>query len=304
MRITIIINSPDAGEVDVIRTAVTRMRESGHEVHPHLTFEAGDAERMAVAAVEMGSELVIAAGGDGTVSEVGNGIHAALLGSGSTERPRLAIVPLGTGNDLASAVEVPMDVEQSLALAVGGGAIELDVLTVDGRCFLNASTGGIGAEATEEAAPRVKRALGVLAYAITGVKKFVELRPSRARFTAGETLHDGGFILFAVGNSDRTGGGNLLTPRARLSDGLLDVCIVKEMSRVEFARLLPELRAGRHIDHPEVLYRQVEELVVEAEEEISVNADGEPLEGCRRLVYRVSPQRLLLVAGGERAGRD
>lgn len=296
MRVAIIVNSSDPTEVERLRAEVERMRQEGHEVRPGVTFEAGDAARMAREAVEGGMDVVIAAGGDGTVNEVGNGMHEALA-AGRGGRPRLAIVPLGTGNDLASSIGVPAEIPEAMALAVSGVAREMDVGTVGGRCFLNASAGGIGAEATEEAPARVKRALGVLAYAITGARKFVELRPSRARFTAGGVLHDGPFLLFAVGNSDRTGGGNLLTPRARLDDGLLDVCVVKEMTRMEFARLLPELRAGRHLEHPAVLYRQVTRLVVEAEEELSVNVDGEPLEGCRRLEYGISPHRLLLTRG-------
>lgn len=282
--------------MEQLRAEVERLRAAGHEVRPQITFEGGDAERMAREAVKWGADVVVAAGGDGTVSEVGNGIHGARA-DGAEGRPRLAIVPLGTGNDLASSIGVPHEIAGAMALAVSGEGREMDVGTVGGRCFLNASTGGIGAEATEEAPARVKRALGVIAYAITGARKFVDLRPSRARFTAGGVLHDGPFLLFAVGNSDRTGGGNLLTPRARLDDGLLDLCLVKEMTRMDFARLLPELRAGRHLDHPAVLYRQVSHLVVEAEEELSVNADGEPLEGCRRIEYALSPRKLLLTRG-------
>lgn len=296
VRIAIIVNASDPSEVEQLRVEVERLRAGGHEVRPRLTFEGGDAEQMAGDAVEWGADVVVAAGGDGTVNEVGNGMHAAVH-HGAGERPRLAIVPLGTGNDLASSIGVPAGIPDAMALAVSGRGREMDVGTVGGRCFLNASTGGIGAEATEEAPARVKRALGILAYAITGAKKFAALRPSRARFTAGGVLHDGPFLLFAVGNSDRTGGGNLLTPRARLDDGLLDVCVVKEMTRMEFARLLPELRTGRHLDHPAVLYRQVTELLVEAEEELSVNADGEPLGGCRRIEYALSPRKLLLTRG-------
>lgn len=296
MRIEIVMNAPAGGELEALRAEVERLRAGGHEVRPRLTFEAGDAERMAREAIVWGAEVVIAAGGDGTVSEVGNGIHAAGDSREGAGLPRLGIVPLGTGNDLASALGVPESIEEAVALAISGRVREIDVGTVGERCFLNASTGGIGAEATEEAPAEAKRTLGVLAYAITGARKFVEMRASTARFTSGAVLYEGEFLLYAVGNSDRMGGGNRLTPRADLSDGLLDVCIVTGMSRVEFARLLPDLRAGRHLEDASILYRQVAELVVESEMDLSVNADGEPLNGCRRLEYGVSPRRLLVAA--------
>lgn len=290
------MNAPEGGDLEALRGEVERLRASGHEVRPRLTFEGGDAVRMAREAVEWGADVVIAAGGDGTVSEVANGIHGGPA-RGGVGLPRLGIVPLGTGNDLAAALGIPESIEEAVALAVSGRSRAIDVAMVGERCFLNASTGGIGAEATEEAPAEAKRTLGVIAYAITGVRKFVELRSSRARFTAGSVLYEGEFLLYAVGNSDRTGGGNRLTPRADMGDGLLDVCIVTGMSRVELARLLPDLRAGRHLEDRSVLYRQVPELVVESEEDLSVNADGEPLDGCRRLEYRISPRRLEVAAG-------
>lgn len=296
VRIEIVMNAPAGGELEALRAEVERLRERGHEVRPRLTFEGGDAERMAREAVAWGADVVIAAGGDGTVSEVANGIHGGGAPSDVGGLPRLGIVPLGTGNDLAAALGVPESIEEAVALAISGRSRKIDVGVVGGRCFLNASTGGIGAEATEEAPAEAKRTLGVLAYAITGARKFVELRASRARFTSGAVLYEGEFLLYAVGNSDRMGGGNRLTPRASLTDGLLDVCIVTGMSRVELARLLPDLRAGRHLEDESVLYRQVAELLVESAEELSVNADGEPLNGCRRLDYGISPRRLVVAA--------
>ncbi|MBV9774346.1 MAG: lipid kinase YegS, partial [Gemmatimonadetes bacterium] len=171
----------------------------------------------------------------------------------------------------------------------------IDVALVNGTPFLNVSTGGLGAEATEEAPVEVKRLLGPLAYFVTGVKKFVALNPSHARFTdgGGSSLYDGPFLIFAVGNCRRTGGGNRLTPRADPGDGLLDVCVVGEMPRRDLLTLLPDLRAGRHLEHPAVVYRQVRELRVESEEELSVNVDGEPIGG-RILSYTLSPHRIEL----------
>lgn len=296
MRIALIIHPTSADAVAALQEGASTLRGAGHQIWPRLTFERRDARRFARDAAEAGFDLVVAAGGDGTVHEVVNGLQDFLHDSAGTHRgpaPRLGIVPLGTGNDFAGARGIPPDPRDALAGAVVGTARRAEVGVVNGVNFLNVSTGGIGAEATEETPEAAKRMLGSLAYLITGVRKFAALNASAARFSADETIFDGRFLLFAVGNSGRTGGGNWLTPRAELDDGVLDICIVREVSRVEFLNLLPLLRAGGHLDHPAVVYRQLPFLRVEAEEELSVNADGEPLRG-RRFEYALSPYPLWL----------
>lgn len=294
MRISFVIHSSDDDALDALRRSAAQLREKGHDVEARITFEAGDSGRFARQAADGSVDLVLAAGGDGTLNEVANGLLSA--GSERKDLPKLGIVPLGTANDLAGWLGIPTDIEEAVATAVASAGFTADVLAVNDRHFLNVSSGGLGAEATEDAPPRAKRALGALAYVVTGVRKFAALTPSAARFTSGSDLvFEGDFLLFAVGNGRRTGGGNWITPRASITDGLLDVCIVPEMTHADFIRVLPDLRAGRHLEHERVVYRQVADLLVEPEGEVSVNADGEPLDA-RRFAYRVLPRALTLAA--------
>lgn len=295
MRIVLIVKP---SSVDDVRAGVIKLRGAGHEVHPRVTFEQGDAARFARHAADAGVELVVAAGGDGTVNEVVNGLVTGGV-PGAASAPRLAILPLGTANDLAAGLGIPAgDPEAALAVAVAGVPFPVDVPTVNGRCFLNVSTGGFGAEATEDSSTTLKSVLGPVAYVVTGVRKFVRLEPSRARFTAGgETLHDGEFLVFAVGNARRTGGGIHLTAHAEMDDRLLDVCIIEHMGHLEFARIAPQIRAGRHVDHPRVTYRKVPALAIESADELSVNADGEPM-SARRFTYAFAPGRLTVMVPG------
>lgn len=312
MQIALIINPPSPEAVESLREGVERLRAAGHTVHPRVTFEGGDAHRFAWKSAEFGADLVVAAGGDGTINEVVNGLYDwidDLDGRGEASLPRLGIVPLGTGNDLAGGFGIHAgDPQGALLDAVRGEPYGVDVGRVNGRYFLNVSTGGVGAEATDDASVELKRMLGPVAYLVTGVRKFVQLKSSRARFTSGgRTVFEGGFLLFAVGNGWRTGGGNWVTSEADPADRLLDLCIVGEMSHVDVVRIAPQIRAGRHVNHPKVTYLKVPELVVESEEEMTVNADGEPLTA-RRFAYDLGAYRLTLMVpkvpdGTEAPGR-
>jgi diacylglycerol kinase (ATP) len=306
LRIALIIRPREGqSELAEVKGWVAELRELGHEVWPRLTFEAGDGAREAAALAAAGADLVVAAGGDGTVNEVVNGLMAAARESGWSGR--LGVVPLGTGNDFAWGLGLPEDARAALDVAVSGVAREVDVASVNGRSFVNVSTGGFGATASEEAAEDAKRLLGPWAYLVTGARMFVDLTESFARFTMpGGVAYEGEILLYAVGNGKRTGGGNLVTPRAELDDGELDVLIVPGMPRLEFLALLPDLRSGDHLDHASIRYYRTPRVLVESETTLSVNADGEPVRG-DRFEYEVAARTLAVMTprpdGDAPAGR-
>jgi diacylglycerol kinase (ATP) len=302
LRIGLIIR-PREGvtETEELRGWVAELRAQSHEVWPRLTFEAGDGQREARALACAGAELVVAAGGDGTINEVVNGLVEA-LDSGWTGR--LGVIPLGTGNDFAGGLGLPEEAGAALEVAVSGAPRAVDVASVNGRHFVNVSTGGFGVTSSEGVAEDAKRLLGPWAYLVTGVRMFVDLTASWARFTMPDgAAYEGEVLLYAVGNGKRTGGGNRVTPRALLDDGQLDVLIVPAMPRIDFLALLPDLRSGNHLDRSSVRYFRTPSLVVESEVTLSVNADGEPVPG-DRFEYGVAPRKLVVMvprpgAGGE-----
>lgn len=276
----------EAERMEELSAAVERLRRERHVVDVRTTAGEGDGRRFARAAAYAGADVVVAAGGDGTLNEIVNGLGPA------PHRPRLGVVPIGTANDFASGLGLPEEIGPALDAAARGRSRRVDLARVNERYFLNVSTGGFGAQATEGAPAETKRLLGAWAYVVTGAKQFSDLRPVAGRFTIDdEVLFDGRFMLFAVGNARQTGGGSMLTPRAELDDGTLDVLIVKEMPRVDFLALLPDLRAGTQLESPDVVYTRVERLLLETDDEVSVNADGEPLRGCR-FEYALDPRPL------------
>jgi diacylglycerol kinase (ATP) len=271
-----------------LRAAVERARKQGHAIDPKVTWEPADAVSFARESAARGVDAVVAVGGDGTVNEVVNGLDGSDV--------PLGIVPLGTANDFARQAGIPSDPALALDLIVAREAVRVDTAQVNGRRYLNVSTGGIGAEATADTPAEAKEALGFIAYAITGVRKLVELTPRRAYFAGPGFEYRGDFLLFAVGNGRATGAGTVLTPRASVTDGRLDLCIVEGMPRADFARLALKLKRGDHVGEAGVHYAQLPEVLVQAQDSMSVNADGEPSDA-HRLEYRARPGDLRIHVG-------
>ena len=261
-----------------LRHLVDWVREKGHKVRVRVTWEKGDGEMLAREAAGAGVDAVVAVGGDGTVNEVINGLDGSDVPFG--------IVPIGTANDFAKQVGIPLDPDHAMDVILQREPIRIDTASLNGRRFINVSSGGVGAEATAETPSEAKEMLGMLAYAITGVRKLVDLTPHRATFRADGFELTTEFLLFAVGNGRTTGGGTMIVPRASVIDHLLDVCIVEAMPRTDFAKLVLRIRNGDHVGNEGVHYLQTRSLDVTAGESIHVNVDGEPSDA-RRLEYRV-----------------
>ncbi|MGZ8377372.1 MAG: diacylglycerol/lipid kinase family protein [Gemmatirosa sp.] len=279
----LVIHGARADDPDV-RAAAEWARALGHRIRAQVTWEPGDARRFAALAAKRGTDAVLAVGGDGTVNEVVNG----LLG---TDVP-LGILPVGTANDFARQTGIPVDARAALELIVERPAVAVDLGSLNGRAFLNVSSAGLGAETTAETGAVAKGMLGPLAYAITGVRKLAgEMEPRRARFRGPDFDREVEFLHFAVGNARATGAGTVITPLARLDDGLLDLCVVEPMAFGAFAGLLLELRRGEHLERDGVLYAQLPWVEVESETPLTVNLDGEP-QALTRLEYRVLPKAL------------
>ena len=266
---SLIIHGARAEREDV-RHLIDWVRAKGHVVEAHVTLEAGDATAMAGAAARAGTDVVIAVGGDGTVNEVINGLDGF-------DTP-LGIIPLGTANDFATQAGIPIDADHAMDVILHRKPVRIDTASLNGRRFLNASTGGVGAEATAETPAEAKESLGPVAYAITGVRKFAEFEPYRASFRGRDFSFDGEFLMFAVGLTRASGGGTLVTPNASVTDGLLDVCVVESMGRADFARLVLKIKRGEHLGEEGVHYAQLPSVRIESDRSLSVNVDGESME--------------------------
>ena len=268
-RVHLIVNGKVA-ENDALRAAVAWQRALRHRIDVRVTWEKGDAQRFVSEAVDV--DLVIAAGGDGTLNEVVHG----LMELSEEVRPALGIVPLGTANDFATGCGIPRDPAKALTLCMKGKAVPIDAGRANDRWFVNAASSGFGAEITATTSPELKRLLGPAAYTVMGAILALNLHHYRGKLILpNREIADSGPVAI-VGNGRQTGGGIQVTPRACIDDGLLDVLVVRQISPTALlaaARELQELPP----DGEYISYWQTPWLEVHPEGPIPVNLDGEPL---------------------------
>ncbi len=276
MRITVIANpaagrAQDDASIDDVRL---RLVTAGHVVNVVETAGAGDGERLAAEAATAGTDVVVAAGGDGTLNEVINGVASV---PGALQRCVVGILPFGTGNDFARMLGIEAG-ESAVEALVAGHTRAVDLVRLNDRVFLNASAGGFTAETSSQVTPGLKQAVGTLAYLIGGARALLEYEPVHAVIDSGARRLDMDLQLFAVCNGAYIGGGHQLAPRARIDDGLFDVCLVRASSTIDFLTLLPRLSSGDHLDDEDVVYFRATELAMTFTRPIKVNTDGEVLD--------------------------
>ncbi|RTR03903.1 lipid kinase YegS [Halomonas nitroreducens] len=276
---TLILNGKTA-QVPVVREAVFACRDAGLALEVWVTWEAGDATRLAEWAGQAGVDRVVAGGGDGTVNEVANGLMRLPQG----RRPALGILPLGSANDLATALGLPLEADEALRMALQEAARPIDVPRLDGRHFLNMATGGFGAEVTSSTPKSLKRLLGGGAYSLIGALKAWQYHPYPGVLRWADGDRQASLFVLAMGNGTRSGGGQRLTPQARIDDGLLDVLILRDFRSLhDMWRMRQELESRpAQGDFVETL--RTPWLSFEGQRSLPLTLDGEPL---KRQGFRV-----------------
>jgi diacylglycerol kinase (ATP) len=249
-----------------LRSALEILRARG--IHPRAlpTERPGHAIELARTAAAEGADLVIALGGDGTVRDVVEG-----LGDGDLA---LGIVPGGTGNDLARSLGIPRELEPALRTAVEGGERRLDVWLWSDTPFLNVVGLGLDAAVARAVNERFRRLKGTAAYVAALAATLPGFRPFALSLQWPEGEWSGRAWLAAFANARCYGGGMQIAPAAVPDDGLLDVIVVEDVSKLELLRQFPGIFSGRHVKHPRVRSFRVSRVEVEAEEQ-AVTVDGE-----------------------------
>ncbi|TCP24123.1 diacylglycerol kinase (ATP) [Scopulibacillus darangshiensis] len=254
---------------------LSRLEQAGYETSTHATTGAGDATTAARLAVKREFDLVIAAGGDGTINEVVNGLAE------QPYRPKLGILPMGTTNDFARAINMPKTIVKACDVLCEGVEMPIDVGksndigTENDKYFINIAGGGKLTELTYDVPSRLKTMLGQLAYYLKGIEMLPSLKPTNVRIEYDGRLFEGDIMLFLVANTNSVGGFEKLAPDASLNDGMFDMLILQKTNLAEFIRLASLALRGEHMKDPKVIYAQANRIKIYTNEKLQLNIDGE-----------------------------
>lgn len=255
-----------------IRSAIEALRAKGHELTVRVTWENGDGLWLVEEAVTMGALRIIVGGGDGSINEVAAGIMRLPV----DRRPALGILPLGSANDFAVGLGLPMLPQPALELALTGKPRLIDVGLLDNAPFVNVASGGFGAQVTTSTPVGLKRLLGGGAYSLMGMLKAWNYQPyeGHLRWPEGEVRVP--LFMLAIGNGCQAGGGQRLAPLAKLDDGLLELLFVSHFSSLgELKQIIDELE-NLPDDGEFVRYLRVPWLEFDSDGAFPLNLDGEP----------------------------
>lgn len=297
--ITLFVN-PTAGRgrgARAARPAASALRDAGFSVRTVLGEDADDALRRAREAVAGGTGALIAVGGDGMMS-------LALQAVAGTRTP-LGVVAVGTGNDFARALGVPVrDPAAAGRLAAealkGGGAREIDLGRAGGRWFGSVLASGFDSRVNDRG-NRMRLVGGRFKYDLAILAELAAFRPVPYRLRLdGGPVREIEATLVAVGNGTSYGGGMRMCADAVMDDGFLDVVVVGACSRATLLRVFPRVYRGTHLGHPAVTVHRASSVELSAVG-VTAYADGEPL-GALPLTATCVPGAVSVLAPGSPGG--
>ena len=296
MRRIVVILNPKAGRgrgrqarADVERLLTETMPQSPDPTEWRIveTQTPGHARELARQAAEEGTSVVAAAGGDGTLNEVVNG----LMGTGAT----LGLLPLGTGNDFARCLGIGTDLNAGVNTLVHGVPRPIDVGQANGRWFLNIAGCGFDAIVAERANRGFPVLRGTAAYLAAIAHSLLHLKPATLTLTLDGETQTVRALMCSVANATSYGGGMKVTPDAEIDDGLFDLCLLREAGRLEFLRAFPRVFKGTHTTHPRVTMLRARAVHIESDIPLPLLIDGEVI-GATPVTFTLAPRALSVLA--------
>lgn len=272
MKKAMVIANPSSGkeEAEIYLKKIRRQLESKeYEVDIRLTSKEGDAVTWASEACANKYEAVVSIGGDGTLSETINGLAE------KEYRPALGIVPLGTINDFARALGIPLDPEEAIAIIGGSKLQKTDIGKINNHYFLNIVALGEIAESTADVSAGQKTVLGSFAYFLEGAKTLVHKTSFDAAVIADEQQWEGEALLFLAALTNSVGGFENIAPEAKTDDGKLHCFIIKDTALPKLVRVIANLLKGNLKKDPDVLYFRSSQVTISSSIRLKANVDGD-----------------------------
>lgn len=268
-----LIYNPTAGREKFERNLpkiLNELEKAGYESSCKATEGRWEAAEEAALAATHQFDIVIAAGGDGTIHEVINGLAQV------ENPPKLGVIPAGTTNDFARALKIPRDPLQACQVIVQGKTIPIDIGKNKDRFFINVAAAGRLSEVAYEAPSRLKTVMGPLAYYAKAIEKLGTLHKSFSlTIKTDEREWTEEVLLLIIANSVSVGGFEKLAPLAKLSDGLFDVLLIHKGNIPDLLQIAALAFRGEHIHDSRVTYFQTKSLEIQPSQPLSLNLDGE-----------------------------
>ena len=268
--------------LDAAAMVLPRLREAGYVVRNLSGRDPAEARQLAEQCVADGVETLAVVGGDGMV-------HVAVQALAGTAT-NLGVVPAGSGNDVARYLGVPRDdPEAATDVASAGRTRVIDLARVGTTYFVTVLCAGFDAVVNERA-NRMRWPKGQMRYNLATVAELSTFRPIRYVLDMDGEEHRFDAMMVSVGNGPSFGGGLRITEGARLDDGLLDVVVIRPMSKLQLVRTYPKLFKGTHVNHPGYRHHHVKRVTIAAPG-ITAYADGERI-GALPLTVEIAPAAL------------
>ena len=288
-----IIFNPIAGSI-VNRSGLLKQLRRLNPRKLRLTQRAGEAETYARDAIRAGCDYVIAAGGDGTLNEVINGIATPRRTRGVC----VGLVPLGTANDFARSIGLPASVEDNIDILRAKQTDPIDLVRVTSdrtRYFVNVSAGGFSGLVDEKLTPEIKSTWGPLAYLRSAAAALPELHAYQTSivFDDVERLMIELYNVI-IANGQFVAGGLPIARQADLRDGLLDVVLVPKRPPAKMVLLAAEMLLGNHLSSNAVIFRRAKKISVRSQPGMWFNVDGE-LVGNEPAIFQIVSRGLEFV---------
>ena len=250
------------------------IENAGYETSAYATTAKKHSARdEATRAAQLGFDLVIAAGGDGTINEVANGI------AGLKHRPKLGVIPAGTTNDYARALKIPRDDPVAAAKVIAkGNTVKMDVGQAGEKYFINIAGGGLLTELTYDVPSQFKSLFGYLAYLAKGAEMLPRMKPIEMNLEYDGGSFKGKASMFLLALTNSVGGFEQIVPDASLDDGKFTLLVVKASNIAEMLHLMAlVLNGGKHINDKRVIYIKTSKLVAKPvnNNKMMINIDGE-----------------------------
>ena len=273
-----------------------RARALGLEGQTLQSSRPGELSELAERAVREGAELIVAAGGDGTLNEVVNGIVRA---GGESE---LATIPLGTGMDFVRTYGIPRRFDDAVRVARDGRARMIDVGHVSfvggERYFANVSTAGMSGAVAKRANRMTKAFGGRVTFFYALGREFLSWQNTRVTVRLDDgTERVGKMHDVIVANGSWHGGAMKLAPDALPDDGLFEVQLIGDVNRLDFVLTAPKLYVGKHLGHPKIEAFRARVVEVDADEPLPIEVDGETV-GTTPARWEIVPHALRIRVPG------